>query len=331
MSNQSGILADQKLLDILSNDLSKGQTTFITAKISEDSTKVELDNEYSTLEQCTKGLGDSPLYIFYLGTASKQYQFFSYVPDASPVRAKMLYASTKNTMVRQIGGNSIGRQLLITESDELAESVNSDNGDDQKSNVLTESERSAQEIDAAQKKEFYSTYNSISGRELVSQTGGGPSVLQFDVRMNDDIKNLLENDNVIAFKIDPSTEEVAICNKGAANDPKGLTFITEHPTYTIYKNGELYYFIYSCPSGSKVKERMLYASNKSGFIKFLQEKQGMEFTKTFEIGDSDELEVSLISYGSKKQLDDDAAAEASKNTTQKFSRPKGPGGRRARG
>lgn len=329
MSNQSGILADQKLLDILNDGLSKGQSTFITAKISDDSTKVELDNQYATLEQCTGGLGDSPLYAFYLSPGSKQYQFLSYVPDTSPVRAKMLYASTKNTMVRQIGTNSIGKQLLITETDELSDLVNNGGDDDEtRSTVLTESERSAKEIDAAQKKEFYS---SMSGRELVSQTGGGPSVLQFDVKMNDDIKSLLEQQNVIAFKIDPATEEVSICNKTNVNEPNGLTFMTEHPTYTIYRNGELYYFIYSCPSGSKVKERMLYASNKSGFIKFLQEKQSVQFTKVLEIGDADELEVSLISYGSKKQLDDENAAEASKNSTQKFNRPKGPGGRRARG
>lgn len=326
MSNQSGILANQALLDELNKDLANAGV--VTARISSDSTAVELDSTYATVEDCVKALSDEPLYIFYHAPATAEYQFISYVPDTSAVRSKMLYASTKNTLVRQIGTNSIGKQLLITEASELADFANNlanDNGTD--NDALTESERSAREIDATQKREFHSTYNSISGRQLVSQTGGGPNVLQFDVKMSDNVKLLLKETNVVSFKIDLSNEDISVLNKENISNPEDLKLSSEHPTYTLYRNNELYYFIYSCPSGSKVKERMLYASNKSGFIKHLNEKEGIEFSNVIEIGDADELELSLISSGTTQQLQSEASKSDS-NSTRKFNRPRGPGGRK---
>ena len=41
------------------------------------------------------------------------------MPDSSPVRGKMLYASTKNTLIRQIGSNSIGKQAHLTDAEQL--------------------------------------------------------------------------------------------------------------------------------------------------------------------------------------------------------------------
>ena len=38
-------------------------------------------------------------------------------------------------------------------------------------------------------------------------------------------------------------------------------------------------FIYTCPSGSKIKERMVYASTKQGFLASMSSDMGIEIAK----------------------------------------------------
>lgn len=38
-------------------------------------------------------------------------------------------------------------------------------------------------------------------------------------------------------------------------------------------------FIYTCPSGSKIKERMVYASTKQGFLASMSSEMGVEIAK----------------------------------------------------
>lgn len=38
-------------------------------------------------------------------------------------------------------------------------------------------------------------------------------------------------------------------------------------------------FIYTCPSGSKIKERMVYASTKQGFLASMSSEMGVEVAK----------------------------------------------------
>jgi hypothetical protein len=38
-------------------------------------------------------------------------------------------------------------------------------------------------------------------------------------------------------------------------------------------------FIYTCPSGSKIKERMVYASTKQGFVASAEKEFGIEVAK----------------------------------------------------
>lgn len=38
-------------------------------------------------------------------------------------------------------------------------------------------------------------------------------------------------------------------------------------------------FIYTCPSGSKIKERMVYASTKQGFLATMGSEMGVEIAK----------------------------------------------------
>lgn len=326
MSSQSGIVADKALLDSINNVDGRDGVAIITANISTDSTAVTKGDTFHTLEQLQRSLGSEPLYILVkdLKKGNVPYIFVSYVPDASPVRAKMLYASTKNTLVRQIGSNSIGKQLLFTEPSEIKDIL--EEKDSVENGVLSESERANLEI-AQQQQRMKLSQHYPSGRKLVSQTNGTPKQLAFDVSSNGmPISSLFKENNVVSFKIDLASEEIEVASTAKIGSPSELHISTEHPSYTLYKNGSLFYFIYSCPSGSKVKDRMVYASNRSGFVSHLTDDEKIAFAKVIEIGEPSELELSLISSSSE---DEQRQKEALENSSikPKFNRPSGPGRR----
>ncbi|QLQ78829.1 hypothetical protein HG537_0B01770 [Torulaspora globosa] len=322
MSNQSGIIADQSLLDLLSNPDSN-EIFAVTAQISKDATAVQINAKYNSIGQILNDLADEPLYIFIRGTLEdpEQYHFISYVPDNSPVRSKMLYAATKNTLVRQIGTSSIGRQSLLTDTSELVALVEERNA--QEVSVLTESEKADIEITQQQQRlkscEYYP-----NGRKLVSQTDGVPKSLAFQVKTGDgSIAELMKSYNVISFRIDLTSELIQVAAKDNIDSPRKLEISEDGPSYVIYRNGSLYYFIYCCPSGSKVKDRMVYASNRAGFIKHLKDEDHIELARIIEIGDPQELELSSLSSSNLEELAaEDAQSKAAPDI--KFSKPKGP-------
>ncbi|KAH9449697.1 hypothetical protein Pst134EB_020514 [Puccinia striiformis f. sp. tritici] len=64
---------------------------------------------------------DKPAYVlFRLGDdADKDWLFISYVPDQAKVRDKMLYASTRATVSRQLGDSNFNNSMFATTKDEL--------------------------------------------------------------------------------------------------------------------------------------------------------------------------------------------------------------------
>ncbi|CCK68569.1 twinfilin TWF1 KNAG_0B01220 [Huiozyma naganishii CBS 8797] len=334
MSNQSGIFADQSLLDVFVSSPAPdtgSQFRIITAKIPAEANKVELAKEYDTIDQLKADLDDAqPLYIFV-----KDYQqdpdcfhFVSYVPDNSPVRSKMLYASTKNTILRQVGSHKIGKQALLTEAGELSEFINIAGQTPQPTDsILTESEKIEKEINDQQRR-MRTVAPNLRGHELVSQNNATPGQLSFNVTIEEpSLSTVLAQNNVISFRIE--NEEVKIVDRSRISSPEQLSLITEHPSYTVFQNGQLNYFIYTCPSGSKVKERMIYASNRRGFIQHLENEENLQFAKVIEIGEPEELEISLISKSTPEEIETEESTEQ-QNDTRRFNKPKGPGGRRRR-
>lgn len=325
MSNQSGINADQDLLDILNNSgqQNDNQYLIIVAKISQDSTLVKLSNQFISLEQLKQNLGDEPLYIFIknFNKDSKHYNFVSFVPDSSSVRSKMLYASTKNTLLREIGSNILGQQILATDFTEINDMINATKINENA--LLTEDEKIELQINQQQRE---MQLKSAGGRQLVSQTDGVPTQLNFEVNVEGgSLFDQLEDSNLISFKINITKEKVQVDSRKNISSPTDIVINVEHPTYNLYKNGSLIYFIYACPSSSKVKDRMLYASNRSGFLKYLRDQQKLSIARVIEIGEPDELEISLISTHTQEDLQKEIHHEP---TIKKFNRPKGPGRRK---
>lgn len=329
MSNQSGISANEELLNLLRAAPSEAGDSFVAvvANISPDSTVVEFTEKCSSLEALLKALSESPAYVFVHNGAKNPngHDFFSYVPDLAPVRAKMLYASTKNTLLRQVRSNSVTEQPMVSEAQEIADFVNGVYGKVTEASLLTESEKIGREINEEQR-----NMRATQSHKLVSQSNGTPSALSFSVNSgsSESLKSLLASNNLITFVINMNNEQVEIANQKNIGSASDITLQPEHPSYTVYRNGDLYYFIYSCPSGSKVKERMLYASNKQGFVNYFSEQEGITFTRIIEIGDAEELDISLISSANETEHQQHEEAARQTDGGRKFNRPKGPARRR---
>ncbi|CUS22017.1 LAQU0S04e06260g1_1 [Lachancea quebecensis] len=320
MSNQSGITADESLLGSfgsLANN--ESPSNVVVAEISSDNTTVKLCTTLSSVAELKRFAEreDRPLYLFIRD--SGRIVFVSYVPERAPVRSKMLYASTKNTVLRQVGSNHISKQLLASLPEELSPEFWSSDASAGPA-PLTEAEQVSARISSEQRIE-----SARAGRQLVSQTGGTSHTLSFKIASGEPIPSLLEQHNFVSFKINLEKEQVEVLNTAelseASKVPENLS--QSHPTYSIYKNNGKLHFIYSCPSGSKVKERMLYASNKSGFVKHLREVDHLTMETVVEIGDADELETSQLEKSSPAALEHGNPVPGQ----LKFNRPKRPGRR----
>lgn len=100
---------------------------------------------------------------------------------------------------------------------------------------------------------------------------------------------------------------------------------TTEPRYTFFRYDHDYkgdaqspvLFVYTCPSGSKIKERMLYAASSRSAVGLAQTEAGITVAKKIEAGSPDEI--------SQESIDADLHPEVA--VKKGFERPKRPGRR----
>ncbi|GAA5931397.1 hypothetical protein JCM3775_005014 [Rhodotorula graminis] len=136
MAAQSGIVPTQDLLDTWTTALQDPVTRLVkiaiqdeqlvpagtfttTSSDPDDSDAVERD--FALFERPDIVEDKVPAYFVYRLTPppSSTFLFTSYVPDHAPVRAKMLYASTRNTLVRALGDARLVESVFATAKADL--------------------------------------------------------------------------------------------------------------------------------------------------------------------------------------------------------------------
>lgn len=405
MSTQSGITISSQLNDAYKN-LSTNSALII--KISSDSTELipnqiitGSDNTTSTTKDITilepifeKLINQisqefpHPSYIV-ISYNSNQY-FISFIPDIAPIKQKMLYASTKNSLITSLGGNKLIKKFAWTELDELAlnyfiKSIDDDQGsnikkeeeEEELNSLLTEDEITLQKLNNLS---LYSTTNhhhhhgfkkklpSMTNDDG-STTGSGNAdqdiLYKFTPELTEQLQSIIENsspessndnDNkksLISFNIDTTKELLTLKSIDTQIEINQLIdTLNNHtssrisPQYILYNYqiGKLA-FIYSCPSGSSVKDRMIYASFKNSLINHLNQlikstniDDDIIIDKNIEVGDLDEIELSQLqdanelihdtntngnNNSSSNSLSSNNSSLSSKNGL-KFNKPKGP-------
>ncbi|VVT44941.1 uncharacterized protein SAPINGB_P000585 [Magnusiomyces paraingens] len=306
---------------------------------------------------------DQPRYIIYNAASASStgpsYVFILFVPDIAKVRAKMLYASSATALKRQLlggaAGNGIGtvQTIFWTELGEVSregweahiahEALEAPLTQEEQS-LRSVREREADQSGTALRKSHVkgldgSSSTGIGGGVLTgSATASGGSIvgMKFGSDATAALEELGESSDgaTIVLVIDVGTETVHV---GSASNAQlsEHDFAKDSAQFTVYKpkgansNTDVVVF-YTCPPATKVKERMVYATNfKSVRMHVASALHVKEVEKTYEgssgvdvLGEYEEDEKRLrlqqeSSSGSEKRPE---VAKA-----PRFSRPKAPG------
>ena len=256
------------------------------------------------------------------------------MPNGAPVRQKMLFASTRLTLVRELGIERFRQTIFATDKEELtAEGWAKHEASEKVEAPLTEEESGLKGVKDAEAAESMGTgirRGHVSNKVNVP-TGDG--VIEALKLLNEDgckgtlvqLKYALPDETI---QLDSSIDDVS-------PEDVGKTISSTEPRYSFYSHqtatsadgapGPVILFIYTCPSSSKVKERMVYSTGKS-FTRIVAERDaGIAVTKSLEASEPEELTVDVLGGGSGQSQD--TPRESTPVGGGGFARPKRPGKR----
>ncbi|OAV99144.1 hypothetical protein PTTG_02888 [Puccinia triticina 1-1 BBBD Race 1] len=312
MASQSGIGVSEALsttfVDAVSN---KGSLRLILVHIENETLvpslvrpPTESKTEVEDFELLADILyDDKPAYVlFRLGdNADEDWLFISYVPDQAKVRDKMLYASTRATISRQLGDSNFKKSMFATTKDDLTPRGYLAHLASQKAQApMTLRERELADIKAAEGAD-----SSSMGTTLRSSNvwGSGDNTVNANLglKWDEDAQKALsswsaENSvTMVQFIINIPTETIVV----SPHDHSGqLQFPDDQPTYTFYKflhdgDSERRVFIYSCPSKSPIKSRLIYSCNSSS-VSSKGPDYGFTLDKKIETSSPEEVDIDYI-------------------------------------
>lgn len=122
-------------------------------------------------------------------------------------------------------------------------------------------------------------------------------------------------------KIDTAKEELQLDSKHEDVSPAQLSSVisSDEPRFTLYKypSNDRIVMIYTCPTSSKLRERMIYATFTRMIVKAAEGEAGLEIAKRMEGTNPDEFTEEVLA----KEF------EEKKEESKGFARPKRPGRR----
>ncbi|GAA5821335.1 hypothetical protein JCM3770_006251 [Rhodotorula araucariae] len=214
-------------------------------------------------------------YVFRLSPPpSSSFLFISYVPDHAPVRAKMLYASTRSTLVRALGDSRIGQSVFATSRADLTHaSYLAHLAHSSAAAPLTAREQEMAAIRVAEAAASADGGDAAAraheGRSMVFGAGAGggadgddaKGVLPWSEDAKEAVRSLGEageaEGRVVQLEIDVPNETVVI----SPSQPSSLSDLpSSSPAYVFYRHAAGIVLIYSCPPASPIKHRLLYSS-----------------------------------------------------------------------
>lgn len=360
---QSGITASDELHDAF-NSYTADPSLFalpitIASEALHPQPAIPFASSSSTFEASLPSLADhlhpkTPIYLLLRRSPTQNTGLvaLTYVPATAPVRAKMLFASTRSTLVRDLGLEKFGETVFVTDASEVldpqawaARSAGADAGSaaGRDEGILSREERELQGVKRAEEEERHGT----QGRDLMGAGGSGGGRLA--MKITDEARAALaklaaggDDDGAgvaVQLGIELASETLTLlrCDERAVEPAAFLQAIPrDSPSYSFLRHrakseGEphVVVFVYTCPTGSKVKERMVYASARASVLQAAK-GQGVDVTRRLEQGDAGEVTEDRLreEMGLKGDEEGAAAAAASSGAPrQGFARPKRPGRR----
>ncbi|GAA5835138.1 hypothetical protein JCM11251_000172 [Rhodosporidiobolus azoricus] len=383
MATQSGIQATPELSEAWSAALANPDTRLLKISIqdeqlvpsgtyptssSDSAAEDALETDFELFGQ--DGVAEEKTPAYYLFRLSppptSNFLFLSYVPDSAPVRSKMLYASTRATLLRSLGDARISSTLFATSRSDLSyASYLSHTKHEAAEAPLTAREAEVEAIRRAEKQQAEEAgegdeESRRQGRSMIfggsteekgsATANGAKGVLPWTDEAKEAVKALgipAGEDGARDYaqlEIDVPNETVVL----SPNQPTDLTLPASSPCYFFFRHAAGIVLIYSCPPSSPVKSRLVYSSAALVLYKVaVPDFTGLQVLKKLETDDPSEVtsswvdaELGPLAAPSTAPVDADGpgASSASGSGTStplqqeddkpKFARPQRPGRRR---
>ncbi|CAO3698797.1 unnamed protein product [Rhizopus stolonifer] len=304
MSTQSGIKVSEELSKNFADAVSSGDVRIIRVSIIDESlvpngTTPVQDNFEKDYQHVAQYLETStPSYVFVrldekASTGEYNWLFLSYVPDNAKVRDKMLYASTRATLTKELGDYRFVENFYGTDKSEFSwDGYKRHLAHKSAEAPLTRREQELAEIKAAEAK-VVSDYQGASSRKSYAPGVAFPltektieSLLELKKDKQDRTYNF-----VSLYLDNEKVDTDGVNNVSIKELQKTISENAPRFTFYIFDDGskESLVFIYTCPSSSKIRERMLYSSSKSNVITAAENDASIQIVKKFETSDLDDL------------------------------------------
>ncbi|KAF8969943.1 hypothetical protein BDZ97DRAFT_1957569 [Flammula alnicola] len=349
MSTLSGITVSSDLSSKFADAVQSKSTRFIKVSIQNESLVHDLsvqitgslEEDLALLQHDDVLQDDSPAYILVkLDSPSSDWMTVFYVPDSAKVREKMLYASTRLSLLKSLGSTLFTDSIFATSKADLtAEAYASHLRHVAAPHPLSAREQEMADLRASESET--ATYEGSRARASHVGTGVG---LNWSEEVENAVAELGRGSEsaIVIITINSQTETLALhAAEDVIIDSLGSSLPQSEPCYAFFawqhsfepNAGREIIFIYSCPSNSPIKHRMLYSSGSTttyqaakSILASLLPPVTLAVRK-IETSDPKELDEAFLKaeLGLSDAKDGPVAAA---DSPKAFARPKGPPRRR---
>ena len=247
---------------------------------------------------------DRPAFALFARDGGSAWIMCLYVPETSNVRAKMMFASSRDDLKQRIGTTYFTGEYQCSDKSEISWAAMTRagvfGGDGETAAPLTEQEK--QEI--AERRMSKDRSVASAGMQTVGFKTGILSEALAACATGDR--------RCVEVIIDPKTEALSV--GPAAPDATASQLVdSAHPTeprFFVLHEGGANGFVYYCPDGAGIRLKMVYSTAKAAVLDAC-EAAGITFTKKCECRAADELTEVW-----------EAEVKKSARAAQKFSKPK---------
>ncbi|PGH35557.1 PTK9 protein tyrosine kinase 9 [[Emmonsia] crescens] len=256
----------------------------------------------------------TPIYLILRRTSgSNALIAVTYIPSTSPVRAKTLFASTRATLVRELGSEKFTSTIFAADAEEVLDTAvwkerdadrNAATGgvaedgeaESRRHDLMGKEERELNEVRKQEEQERSMTRRRDVGIGGTIGRGNGNGESELHIGIGDGVKEALQQErasgSVIRLTIDVPTETLALISTESDVEPNSLASLISDSkaqyTFYNYPDPKAVIFIYTCPSGSIIKERLLHASSRNDVVK-LAGLQGVEVAHKIEASEPTDI------------------------------------------
>ncbi|KAL2194733.1 hypothetical protein P885DRAFT_71138 [Corynascus similis CBS 632.67] len=223
----------------------------------------------------------------------------TYVPDTAPVRQKMLFASTRLTLVRELGTEHFRDTFFATLPEELSPAgFKKHDAHSALEAPLTEEERSLGAVRRAEQEAGMGT----ATREMHLSKNLATPIADDALQA---LKDLGAGDkrSLVMLKINPESESIELVrdeSTPASISELVQTISATEPRFTFYRFSHVHngsessplLFFYTCPSNfstKAIKFRMMYPLMKRAVLSTAEQDAGLKPEKKFEVEDPSEI------------------------------------------